>query len=65
MLAPWVRLSELVNESETIQGHFLNLNMLAPAMLTNVLSRRYDNVNSIKIVCNIASGAAHKPLEVG
>jgi benzil reductase ((S)-benzoin forming) len=40
-----------------------NLNMLAPAMLTNAFISRYDNVNSIKIVCNISSGAAHKPLE--
>lgn len=41
-----------------------NLNMLAPAILTNAFVARYhQNVNSLRIVCNISSGAAHKPLE--
>jgi benzil reductase ((S)-benzoin forming) len=46
------------------QFHALfKLNMLAPAMLTNAFVSRYGKVNSNRIVCNISSGAAHKPLE--
>lgn len=40
-----------------------NLNMLAPVILTNAFVSSYGKVNSIRLVCNISSGAAHKPLE--
>jgi benzil reductase ((S)-benzoin forming) len=40
-----------------------NLNMLAPAILTNAFVSSYQKVNSTRLVCNISSGAAHKPLE--
>jgi benzil reductase ((S)-benzoin forming) len=40
-----------------------NLNMLAPVILTNAFVSSYRKVNSTRLVCNISSGAAHKPLE--
>jgi benzil reductase ((S)-benzoin forming) len=40
-----------------------NLNMLAPVILTNAFVSSYGKVNSTRLVCNISSGAAHKPLE--
>jgi len=60
-----VRLSELVQlNPETIFRHFFNLNMLAPAMLTNAFISRYEIVNRLKL-SQYQLGAAHKPLKVG
>lgn len=49
-------------DSRQFQDLF-NLNMLAPAVLTNAFVSSYEKVDSVRIVCNISSGAAHKPLE--
>jgi benzil reductase ((S)-benzoin forming) len=41
----------------------LNLNMLAPALLTNAFVKRYHASDAKRVVCNISSGAADKPME--
>ncbi|HSF55306.1 MAG TPA: SDR family NAD(P)-dependent oxidoreductase [Algoriphagus sp.] len=40
----------------------LNLNLLAPMILTNVFAKAYSRLSGEKLICNISSGAAHKPL---
>jgi benzil reductase ((S)-benzoin forming) len=40
----------------------MNINLLAPICLTNAFVAVYQNQNSKRIVCNISSGAAHKPV---
>jgi benzil reductase ((S)-benzoin forming) len=40
-----------------------NLNMLAPAVLINAFVSRYSQSKARRIVCNISSGAAHKPMQ--
>jgi len=49
-------------DSEQFQRLF-NLNMIAPAVLTNAFVNRYQALQTRRIVCNISSGAAHKPME--
>lgn len=41
----------------------LNLNLIAPLILTNAFVKAYGKEPGSKIICNISSGAAHKPLE--
>lgn len=40
----------------------INLNLLAPMYLTNAFIKAYKSTNSKKIICNISSGAASKPI---
>ena len=40
----------------------LNLNLLAPIIICNSFVRAYKELDAEKIICNISSGAAHKPL---
>lgn len=40
----------------------VNLNLLAPMYLTNAFIKKYKNASSEKIVCNISSGAASRPV---
>ena len=40
----------------------MSINLLAPICLTNAFVAAYQNRNSKRIVCNISSGAAHKPV---
>lgn len=40
----------------------MNLNLLAPMILTNAFVETYSVGKCEKLVCNISSGAAHKPL---
>lgn len=40
----------------------MNVNLLAPIFLTNAFVAAYQSQNSKRIVCNISSGAAHKPV---
>jgi benzil reductase ((S)-benzoin forming) len=40
----------------------LNLNLIAPMILTNAFVKAYGSEAGSKIICNISSGAAHKPL---
>lgn len=40
----------------------LNLNLLAPMILTDAFVKAYLNLKGEKLICNISSGAAHKPL---
>lgn len=40
----------------------LNLNLIAPMILTNAFVEAYGPREGHKIICNISSGAAHKPL---
>lgn len=40
----------------------MNLNLLAPMILTNAFAKAYSEVKGRKVICNISSGAAHKPL---
>lgn len=39
-----------------------HLNLLAPMMIVNAFVRAYGDHQGKKIICNISSGAAHKPL---
>jgi len=48
--------------SKEIRG-VLNLNLIAPLILSDAFVRAYGNEPGSKIICNISSGAAHKPLE--
>ncbi|MBN3582754.1 SDR family NAD(P)-dependent oxidoreductase [Algoriphagus aestuarii] len=41
----------------------VNLNLLAPMYLTNTFLSRYTKSDIKKIVCNISSGAANRPVE--
>ena len=40
----------------------MNLNLLAPMILTDAFVKAYAKSASEKLICNISSGAAHKPL---
>lgn len=40
----------------------MNLNLLAPMILTDAFFKAYSNLQGEKLICNISSGAAHKPL---
>jgi benzil reductase ((S)-benzoin forming) len=40
----------------------MNLNLLAPMILTNGFVKSYSQIKGEKLICNISSGAAHKPL---
>ncbi len=40
----------------------MNLNLLAPMILTNAFVKAYAGLKAEKLICNISSGAAHKPL---
>jgi benzil reductase ((S)-benzoin forming) len=40
----------------------LNLNLLAPMILSDAFVRAYGETDCEKLICNISSGAAHKPL---
>ncbi|MBC6368703.1 SDR family NAD(P)-dependent oxidoreductase [Algoriphagus sp. AK58] len=40
----------------------MNLNLLAPMILTDAFVKAYGQQKGQKIICNISSGAAHKPL---
>ncbi len=40
----------------------INVNLLAPMYLTNAFIKAYRNSDSQKIICNISSGAARKPV---
>jgi benzil reductase ((S)-benzoin forming) len=40
----------------------MNLNLVAPMILTDAFVKAYGAAQGQKIVCNISSGAAHKPL---
>jgi benzil reductase ((S)-benzoin forming) len=41
----------------------LNLNLTAPLILSDAFVKAYGKESGSKIICNISSGAAHKPLE--
>lgn len=40
----------------------MNLNLLAPMILTNAFAKAYSGLSCEKMICNISSGAAYKPL---
>ena len=40
----------------------MSLNLIAPMILTDAFVKAYGQKNGQKIICNISSGAAHKPL---
>ncbi|MFN3997808.1 SDR family NAD(P)-dependent oxidoreductase [Algoriphagus sp.] len=40
----------------------MNLNLLAPMILSNAFVKVYSKTIGQKLICNISSGAAHKPL---
>lgn len=40
----------------------LNLNLAAPMILTDAFVRKYSHLLGEKLICNISSGAAHKPI---
>lgn len=40
----------------------LNLNLLAPMILTDAFIKAYGDLRGQKLICMISSGAAHKPL---
>lgn len=40
----------------------MNLNLLAPIILTDAFVKAYSSFRGEKLICNISSGAAHKPL---
>lgn len=40
----------------------INLNLLAPMILTDAFVKAYSNLHGEKLICNISSGAAHKPM---
>lgn len=40
----------------------LNLNLVAPMILMDAFVKAYGQIEGQKIICNISSGAAHKPL---
>lgn len=40
----------------------LNLNLVAPMILTDAFAKAYGQSEGQKVICNISSGAAHKPL---
>lgn len=40
----------------------MNLNFLAPVMITDAFVKAYSGLEGEKLICNISSGAAHKPL---
>lgn len=40
----------------------MNLNLLAPMILTDAFVKAYSNLECEKLICNISSGAAHKHL---
>ena len=48
-------------QPKAIQG-VMNLNLLAPIILTNGFVEAYSGSKSEKLICTISSGAAHKPL---
>ncbi|PZX59166.1 benzil reductase ((S)-benzoin forming) [Algoriphagus ratkowskyi] len=41
----------------------VNINLLAPMYLTNAFVAAYKDLDAKKIICNISSGAASKPME--
>ncbi len=46
-------------------GHIsklMNLNLLAPMVLTDAFAKAYSPLSAEKLVCNISSGAAYKPM---
>ncbi len=49
-------------DSRQLQMVF-NLNMLSPALLINAFVKRYQASEAKRVVCNISSGAADKPME--
>ncbi len=49
-------------DSKRLQS-LMNLNLLAPALLTNAFVARFQGLKNKRVVCNISSGAAHKPME--
>jgi len=40
----------------------MNLNLVAPMILTDAFVKTYSESNSQKVICNISSGAASKPM---
>ncbi|SEG01199.1 SDR family NAD(P)-dependent oxidoreductase [Algoriphagus boritolerans] len=40
----------------------LNINLLAPMILSDAFVKAYSSLEGKKLICNISSGAAHKPL---
>jgi benzil reductase ((S)-benzoin forming) len=40
----------------------INLNLLAPMILTDGFVKAYSTISAEKLICNISSGAAHKPM---
>jgi benzil reductase ((S)-benzoin forming) len=40
----------------------MNLNLMAPMILSNSFVQAYSALKGEKLICNISSGAAHKPL---
>lgn len=40
----------------------MNLNLLTPMMLANAFAKTYTSHQAEKLICNISSGAAHKPM---
>lgn len=40
----------------------MNLNLLAPMILTDAFVKAYSGLKGEKLICNISSGAAHKPM---
>ena len=40
----------------------MNLNLLAPMILTDAFVKAYADLKGDKLICNISSGAAHKPM---
>lgn len=40
----------------------MNLNLLAPMIITDAFVKAYAGFKGEKLICNISSGAAHKPL---
>lgn len=39
----------------------MNLNLLAPMIFTDAFVKKYASLTCEKVICNISSGAAHKP----
>lgn len=61
--AGWIgEIKSIGNLSTSGIQKVLNLNLLAPIILCNSFVRAYRDQQAEKIICNISSGAAHKPL---
>lgn len=41
----------------------VNVNLLAPMYLTNAFIEKYKDAKGKKIICNVSSGASHKPMQ--